>query len=281
MKKTAPKTARKPGKKSARNTRKPLAVVTGGSSGIGFELAKQFLLNDYDVIIAAENAALRTALKRLEPLGNVKAVQVDLSKESGVKKFYRAVKETRRPVDAMAINAGTGTNGDFVRDLKIEDELKTIALNVMSTVHLAKLVLKDMVKRGRGRVLFTSSIAGFAPGPYMATYHATKAFVTSFTDALREELKDTGVTLTTLMPGATETNFFHRAKMEDTAIGDGAKDDPADVAKDGFDALLAGKDRVIAHSMKSKLDAFVERILPAGIAASVDGSEAKPGSATQ
>lgn len=285
-KKAAPKPATKKstksGKKTAQKTqRKPLAVVTGGSSGIGFELAKLFLLNDYDVIIAAENAGLANAQKRLAPMGNVKAVKVDLAKESGVRNLYAAIKADGRPLDAIAINAGVGTNGDFVRDLKIKEEIDMISLNVVSTVHLAKLVLGSMVKRGKGRVLFTSSIASLAPGPYMATYYATKAFVSSFTDALRNELKDSGVTITTLMPGATETNFFHRAGMEDTAVGQGSKDDPADVAKDGFDAMMAGTDKIVAHSMTSKLNALAERILPAGLAAAMGAAESKPGSATQ
>lgn len=157
--------------------------------------------------------------------------------------------------------------------------MNLIAVNVTSTVHLAKRLLEDMVARNEGRLLFTASIAALAPGPYMATYNASKAFILSLSDALRNELEDTHVTVTALMPGAMETNFFHRAHMEDTKLGASEKDDPVDVAKDGFEALMAGEGRVIAHSLRSKADATMEQILPAGVAAAMEAKSAKPGSA--
>ena len=167
-----------------------------------------------------------------------------------------------RPVDAIALNAGVGAAGDFTRETDLAADLNVIDLNIRSTVHLAKLVLKDMVQRGAGRVLFTSSIASTMPGTYNAIYNASKAFVQSFSQAIRSELKDTGVTITALMPGATETNFFHRAGMDDTKLGMSEKDDAAEVAKAGYDALMEGKDHVIAGSFSNKVQATMAHVLP-------------------
>ena len=161
-----------------------------------------------------------------------------------------------------AINAGVGVGGEFARETDLKDELNLINLNVVSTVHLAKRVVKDMVERGQGKILFTSSIAALMPGPFEAVYAASKAFVQSFSQGLRNELKDTGVTVTALMPGPTDTNFFHRAGMDNTKVGTDQKDDPAIVAKQGFEALMAGKDHVIAGSLKTKLQGTVSKVLP-------------------
>ncbi|MFL6250168.1 MAG: SDR family NAD(P)-dependent oxidoreductase [Actinomycetes bacterium] len=156
------------------------------------------------------------------------------------------------PLDAAALNAGIGVNGDSSRDIPLEDDLQLIAVNVNAVVHLAKRVLPGMVERGVGWVLITSSVAATMPGPYYATYAASKAFLQSFAQAIRFELKDTGVTVTALQPGPTDTDFFERAGMEDTKIAEASKDDPAEVARDGFEALMAGKDHVIAGSGKNK-----------------------------
>jgi len=184
-------------------------------------------------------------------------------------------------VDAIAINAGVGVGGDFARDTDLRDELNLINLNVVSTVHLAKRVVKDMVARGSGRILFTSSIAALMPGSFEAVYAASKAFVQSFAEAIRNELKDTGVTVTALQPGPTETNFFHRADMEDTRAGASKKDDPADVAKQGFDALMAGKDHVIAGSIMTKLQGAMAKVLPETLNAEQHRKLAEPGSANE
>jgi uncharacterized protein len=172
-----------------------------------------------------------------------------------------------------------GVSGDFTRQTELDDELNLIHLNVISPVHLAKRVLKDMVARGKGRVLFTSSIAGTMPAPFEAVYGASKAFLSSFAQAIRNELKDTGVTITALMPGATETNFFHRAGMEDTKLGASEKDDPAEVAKDGFEALMAGKDHVVAGSFKNKVQAVAGHALPDPAVANMHRQMSEPGSA--
>ena len=155
-------------------------------------------------------------------------------------------------MDAVAINAGVGNGGAFI-DIPLADEQRLIGLNIGSPVHLAKRLLPDMVRRGAGRVLFTASVASTMPGPYYATYAASKAFLLSFAEALRYELKDTGVTITALMPGPTDTEFFDRADMADTPIYRASKDDAAEVAKDGFEALMAGKDHVVAGSAKNKM----------------------------
>jgi short-subunit dehydrogenase len=185
-------------------------------------------------------------------------------------------------VDAIAINAGIGVSGDFARDTRLDEELKLINLNVTSSVHLTKHIVRDMVNRGQGRILFTSSIAATMPGPFEAVYAASKAFLLSFSEALRNELKDTGVTITALMPGATETNFFRRAGMEGTKVGASDKDSPAEVARDGYEALMSGDDKIIAGSFKNKLQGGLSaRILPETTKAEIHRKMAEPGSANK
>ncbi len=260
-------------------TIKPLAVVTGASSGIGYELAKQFAAHGFDLLIAAEDAGIETAAQHLRASGSsVTAMQVDLAKAEGVADLYAKMKQLG-PVDSVAINAGVGVGGDFVRDTYIEDEINMINLNVTSTVRLAKLVLKDMVAINHGRVLFTASVASTMPAPFEAVYGATKAFVLSFSNALRSELKGTDVTVTALMPGPTETNFFHRAGLDDTRVGASEKDDPAEVAKDGYDALMAGEAMVLGGSLKSKTMGMMNEIMPEAAKAHMHRRMAEPGSA--
>lgn len=246
--------------KPTKKNYKPLAVVTGASSGIGYELAKEFARNGFDLAIVAENDAIFEVPVQFEELGaEVKAFKIDLAKRKGVELFHKEVKRLNRQIDAVALNAGVGIAGDFTRETDFEDELNVINLNITSTVYLAKLFLKDMVKRGEGRVLFTSSIAGTMPGPLLAVYAASKAFVESFAQAIRNELQDTGVSVTTLLPDATETEFFERANMEDTEVGVSEKDHPADVAKEGFKALMEGKDHV---TMSNLATVAMSKLLP-------------------
>jgi short-subunit dehydrogenase len=257
-----------------------LALVTGASSGIGLELAKQFAENDFDLVIAAEDADIATAAEELRGMGaSVEAVQVDLATPDGVEELHRRVGATGRPLDAAALNAGIGAGGAFATDTALEDELRLIDLNVRSTVHLAKYVVGEMVARGEGRVLFTSSIASTMPGTYHAVYNASKSFVQSFALALRKELEDTGVTVTSLMPGPTDTEFFERADMLDTKVGAGDKDDPADVARDGFEALMAGDERVVSASLSTKLQGRAGRFMPDSAKAAMHRRMAEPGSA--
>jgi len=242
---------------------RPLAVVTGASNGIGYELAKEFAQNGFDLLVTSTGPSINEAAIAFEKLGaQVETVEADLATYDGVETLYNKIKATGRSVDAIAINAGVGVGGDFARETDLKDELNLINLNVVSSVHLAKRVVKDMVDRHQGRILFTSSIAALMPGPFEAVYAASKAFLHSFSEALRNELKDTGVTVTSLMPGPTDTNFFHRAQMDDTKAGADRKDDSAMVAKQGFEALMAGKDSIVAGSLKTKLLGTVSKVLP-------------------
>jgi uncharacterized protein len=260
-------------------TQRPLALVTGASSGIGYELAKQFASNGFDLVITSEQARIVDQAPDFEQLGaHVDAVRADLSRGEDVELLYSRATEAGRPLDAVAINAGIGVAGPFA-ETSLSDDLRLIDLNVRSSVHLAKLAVRDMAGRGAGRILITSSIAATQPGPFMATYNASKSFLLSFAEALRAELKDHGITVTALMPGPTDTEFFDRAGMTDTKLGASSKDDPAQVAKEGFEALMRGKDHVVAGSLKNKLMAGAAKILPEAIKARAHRRMSEPGSA--
>lgn len=265
-----------------RSLTRPLAVVTGASNGIGYELAKQFAQNGFDLLVTATGPNIDQAAQVFEELGaSVETVQADLATYDGVETLYSKIQATGRPVEAIAINAGVGVGGEFSHQTDLKDELNLINLNVVSSVHLAKRVVKDMVDRGKGRILFTSSIAALMPGPFEAVYAASKAFIHSFAEGIRNELKDTGVTVTSLMPGPTDTNFFHRAGMDDTKVGAEKKDDPAEVAKQGFEALMAGKDAVIAGSPMTRLQGNVSKVLPNTVNAELHRQLTEPGSANK
>ncbi|MET0558444.1 MAG: SDR family NAD(P)-dependent oxidoreductase [Solirubrobacterales bacterium] len=259
---------------------RPLAVVTGASSGIGFELAKVFAEEGFDLIIAAEDEELQSAYGELNQMtACVEAARVDLAKPQGVEDLYERIKATTRPVEALALNAGVGAGGEFARETELAKELNLIDLNVRSTVHLCKLVLRDMVARDQGRILFTSSIASTMPGSYQAVYNASKSFVQSFALAIRNELKETGVTVTSLMPGPTETEFFARAEMEDTKLGSEEKDDPGEVARQGYEALMEGREKVVGGSFKNKVQTVAGKVIPDGVKAEMHRKMAEPGSA--
>jgi short-subunit dehydrogenase len=265
----------------ARNSR-PLAVVTGASSGIGFELARVFAEERFDLLIAAEDEELDAASRELTQMATgVESTRVDLAKPEGVERLYERIQADGRPVAALCLNAGRGAGGAFATETKLEEELEIIDLNVRSTVHLCKLVLADMVVRDEGRILFTSSVASTLPGAFQAVYNASKSFVQSFALALRNELKDTGVVVTSLMPGATETEFFEVAEMEGTKVGAAKKDDPAEVARQGYDALMAGKERVVGGSFKNKLQVAASKVLPDSEKAEMHRKMAEPGSAEE
>ena len=260
---------------------RPLAVVTGASSGIGLELARQFAEHGYDLVIAAEDPGITRAAAELGQTGaQVTPEQVDLRQADGVEQLYKAAATSGRPLAAVAINAGVGVHGRFA-ETDLQAELDLVKLNVMSALHLAKRAVTDMVPHGEGDILFTSSIAATMPGPYETVYAASKAFDASFAEGLRAELKDTGVSVTSLMPGPTDTEFFERADMTDTKLGQSSKDDPAEVAKDGYEALMAGKDKVVAGSMKNKLQAAAGRVLPNEATAGMHRKMAEPGSGDQ
>jgi short-subunit dehydrogenase len=256
----------------------PLALVTGASSGIGRALAHQFASHGFDVVMVAEEDRIHEAAREVAETGGgaVVPVEADLTTSTGNEAVWAAVQATGRTPAAAALNAGIGVNGRFDQTA-LEDDLALVDLNVRSTVHLAKLVTRAMVDAGEGRLLVTSSIAAVAPGPYHATYAASKAFVHSFAEGLRVELKDTGVTVTSLMPGPTDTDFFSRAGMEDTRIGAmDDKDDATTVAADGFEALMKGRSSVVAGSFSNRLQAEIGTHLPDAIAAPILARMTKP-----
>jgi uncharacterized protein len=259
-----------------------LGVVTGASSGIGAELARIFAENGFDLIICAEDAGLAEVERMLKSQGiAVEAVRADLSEPSAVEHLYACIRAAGRPVDALALNAGIGAGGQFASDGQNQEsdlakELQLVDLNCRSTVHLAKLVVRDMVERGAGRVLITSSVAATTPGAFQAVYNASKSFDQSFALALREELKDTGVTVTALIPGPTETEFFERADMGDTPVAKAEKDDPAQVAEQGFEALMSGEERVVAGSFQNKAQVLAGRLIPDSVKARVHRKKTEP-----
>ncbi|HEY1815579.1 MAG TPA: SDR family NAD(P)-dependent oxidoreductase [Kofleriaceae bacterium] len=257
----------------ATQNKNKLAVITGGSSGIGLALAKQCLENGFDALICAENDEVMQIAKTLP--GNVEALKADLSTFDGCEQLVARVHDGGRPVDALLLNAGVGL-GHAVIDQPLEDELAMIALNCNHTVHVARRLVPAMVQRGAGRVLITGSVVSTSPNPYQAVYAATKAFVMSFGEALRVEVADSGVTVTVLQPGATDTRFFQRGELMDTKVGQAKKDDPALVAKRGFDAMMAGKDSVLGGGFKSRLEGLMNELLPESFKAKQTAKQTKP-----
>lgn len=260
------------------NNVRPLSIVTGASSGIGYELAKICAQNGYDLVVVADRHEIQQAAQEFRSLGAmVDAVEADLASTEGNDQLLSAVRG--RPVDALLANAGHGLGHAFL-DQDFRDVRHVIDTNITGTLYLIQKVGRQMRTRRQGRILITGSIAGFLPGTYQAVYNGTKAFVDSFSFALRAELKDSGVTVTCLMPGATETDFFERADMLDTKVGSGKKDDPADVARVGFEAMLRGDGDVVA-GWKNKLQTAIASVTPAGVLAEQHRKQAEPGSANK
>jgi len=257
---------------------KGLAVVTGASTGIGYELAKCAAQDGYDLVIAADERQIREAALKLREFGiQVEAMQVDLATQDGVGRFLAEISALGRPVDLLLANAGRGLGHGFL-DEDMQEAQRVVDTNISGTIMLVHEVGRHMRDRGKGRILFTGSIAGFMPGTFQAVYNGTKAFINSFSFALREELKDTGVTVTCLMPGATDTEFFERADLMDTEVGQAKKDDPATVAKIGYDAMMDGEGDVVS-GWKNKLMSAAANITPAGVLAKQHRKMAEPGSA--
>lgn len=252
------------------------AIVTGASSGIGYALARCCAQNGFDLLIAADEPEIENAATSLRATGvNVVAVQADLATAEGVETLWRAA--GGRPVDALLANAGRGLGRGFL-DQDFADVRRVIDTNITGTVDLLQRVGRDMRTRGKGRILITGSIAGFMPGSFQAVYNGSKAFLDSFSIALRNELKDTGITVSCLMPGPTDTAFFERADMMDTQVGqDDKKADPAEVAQTGFDAMMRGEADVVA-GWKNKVQVALANVTPAPVLAEQHRKMAEPGS---
>jgi short-subunit dehydrogenase len=256
-------------------TERPFAIVTGASSGIGRDLARLCVANGFDLLIAADEAEIEAAATELRASGaSVETVQADLATIEGVDALYAAAKG--RPVDALMANAGRGLGKSFL-DQDFAAARHVVETNVTGTIYLIHKVGQDMRARGSGRILITGSIAGFMPGSFQAVYNGSKAFLNSFSFALRNELKDSGVTVTCLMPGPTETEFFERADLLDTKMGQGSKDASADVAKTGFDAMMKGEGDVVS-GLANKVQTTIANVLPSGVLAGMHRSMAEPGS---
>jgi short-subunit dehydrogenase len=257
------------------NEGRQFAIVTGASSGIGFELAKRCAKEGYDLLVAADEA-LSESQAALSAFGvNVDAVEVDLATAEGVETLYEATKG--RPVDALLANAGRGLGRAFL-DQDFTQVRHVIDTNVTGTLYLIQKVGRDMRERGSGRILITGSIAGLMPGTFQAVYNGTKALLDSFSYALRAELGGSGVSVTCLMPGATETEFFERADMMDTKVGTEKKQSPAEVAETGFAAMMKGDGDVVS-GWSNKLRAAIAHVLPSSVLAEQHKHQAAPGSA--
>ncbi len=253
-----------------------LAVVTGASTGIGLELARCCAEAGFDLLIAADEPEIESAAASLRGIGTrVDAVRVDLATIEGVDRLYAATQG--RAVDALLANAGRGLGRAFL-DQDVRKIRAVIDTNITGTVYLIHRIGNDMRRANSGRILIVGSIAGFVPGSFQAVYNGSKAFLNSFSFALREELKDTHVSVTCLMPGATETEFFRRAEMLDTSVGTAKKDDPAEVAKIGFHAMMRGEADVVS-GLHNRMQSAFANVTPAAMLARKHRKQAAPGTA--
>jgi short-subunit dehydrogenase len=263
---------------SVESSSRPFAIVTGASSGIGLELARCAAAAGYDLLVAADERAIESVGSRLQTDGvRIDALQVDLATSDGVAQLYGAT--SGRPVDVLVANAGRGLGGAFL-DQDFERVQHVVETNVTGTIELIHRIGRDMRERGAGRILVTGSIAGLMPGTYQAVYNGTKAFLDSFSYALRAELDGSGVSVTCLMPGATETEFFERADMMDTKVGTEKKQPPDEVAKAGWDALMRGEAEVVT-GWSNKLRAAISHVIPSTTLARQHKKMAAPGTASK
>jgi len=254
------------------------AIITGASTGIGFELATLAAKEGYDILVVANEALIESAAADFRQFGtDVQAVQADLATIDGVDSLLAAAKGRR--IDVLCANAGHGLGKGFL-DQAVDDWRFVVDTNITGTIYLLQKVLPEMVARNDGKVLVTGSVAGYIPGAFQAVYNGTKAFIDSFTEALRNEIKDAdGVTLTTLMPGPVDTEFFDRGGMNDTSVGaDPNKSDPVDVARDGWEAMMGGKASIFS-GWKTKLQGVLANVTPGSVLAEQHRKMAEPGSA--
>lgn len=251
-----------------------LAIVTGASSGIGLELAKCAAQDGYDLIVAADTPFVEAGPALDQYDVTVQSIEADLSSKQGIGQLLDLV--GNRPVDVLVANAGHGLGHGFL-DQPTDEWMHVLNTNITGTLLLIQPIVKKMVERGEGKVLITGSIAGHLAGSFQAVYNGSKAFVDSFAAALNEEIKGSGVTVTCLKPGATETNFFHRAELDDTKVGQAKKDDPADVAKAGWEAMKDG-DPAVIYGMKNKMQVAAAGVMTDATTAKLHRAQAEPGS---
>lgn len=252
------------------------ALITGATSGIGYELAKLFAKDKYHlVLVARDEAELQQTGAELQANGiQVHTISKDLFRREGAQEIYNEVKSRGIHIDVLVNDAGQGYYGKF-QDTDLNKEIDIIELNVISSVTLTKLFLKDMLAKNEGKILNVGSLAGEAPGPYQSVYHGTKAFINSWTAAIRNELKESNITVTALLPGATDTDFFNKADMQDSKILDSKLSKPEDVAKDGYEALMSGDDKIIS-GLKNKMQAALANVLPDSMASATMGKQQEP-----
>ncbi|MFP7493455.1 SDR family NAD(P)-dependent oxidoreductase [Terribacillus saccharophilus] len=252
-----------------------LAVITGASSGLGLELAKQFAQDNYDIAISGSSDRIFEAADTIRDLGvEAYPLKADAATYDGVESFWNFVSELKRPVEAAVLNVGIGLGGAFT-DTDLDDELKLISINISGTVHMAKRVVHHMVPNGRGRILIVSSISATQPTPYETVYGPSKAFGYMFAESLREELRETGVTVTALLPGATDTNFHSNAGMDSSEIGSSKKNDKVLVAKQGYEALMNDEDHVVGGDEETKQQAEDNRTTPEPVKAANHAEKAR------
>lgn len=242
------------------------ALVTGASSGIGYELAKCFAQDGYNLVLVSRNTdrlnEIAAEFRNQYGLGKVTVVGADLAQSDAPQQVYDQVSGQGIQVNVLVNNAGVGEHGMFASETDLQKELAMIQTNATSLVHLTKLFLKDMTARNEGKILMLASIASIMPNPLMAVYGATKSFIYSFSEALRNELSNTNITVTALLPGATNTDFFHKAGAEGTRAHQQAlSTDAAGVARDGYEALMSGKDKVVS-GFKNKAQVAMAHVMP-------------------
>jgi len=261
---------------STRDGARPFAIVTGASSGIGYELARCCAQDGYDLLVVADEPQIEEKARALRDCGTaVQALQADLSTIEGIDQLVAAA--GGRPVDALLANAGRGLGKGFL-DQDFDAARHVLDTNITGTIALVQRIGRGMRERGKGRILITGSIAGYMPGSYQAVYNGTKAFLDSFSYALREELRDSGITVTCLMPGATDTEFFARADLLDTEVGTGKKGDATEVARQGYEAMCEGKPGVVT-GMRNKLEVAMTRVIPDTRLARMHAKQTAPGTA--
>ena len=258
-------------------SQRKLAIVTGASSGIGLEIAKLAAGEGYDLIVAADTPFVEAVPALKEYDVEVEQVEADLATKQGVDQLLQLVGQ--REVDVLVANAGNGLGHGFLEQ-SADEWQHVVNTNITGTLLLIQPIVQRMIERGDGKVLITGSIAGHVAGSFQAVYNGSKAFVDSFSAALNEEIKDSGVTVTCLKPGATETEFFHRAELDDTKVGQAKKDDPADVAKTGWDAMKKGEPAVI-YGLKNKMQVAASGLMTDATTAKMHRAQAEPGSGSE